>query len=159
MQLAGNLSSKVLLVFDIQIRGISKKNYPGIYPGHNFCQDPGPRHSVMVCRKNWEICLQNNSNVFKMWKTGKMFKDLDKLESGSDKTIFIEVISVTEGKLNGQCSTAGNYLRYILDEKWIIDSGCSQERKRPNSFKDTLKYKNQGFALVLLVRFQIECYV
>ena len=42
-------------------------------------------------------------------------------------------------------SAAGNDLRCILDEKQIINSWCCQEKKRQNSFKDALKYKDQLF--------------
>lgn len=39
-QLVGRLLSKVLLVFDYLIRGISKKNSPGIYLELDFCWGP-----------------------------------------------------------------------------------------------------------------------
>lgn len=43
-------------------------------------------------------------------------------------------------------SAVENDLRSILDEKQIINLWCCQEKKkRQNSFKDALEYKNQLF--------------
>lgn len=75
-------------------------------------------------------------------------EELDKLDSESDRIIFIEVIAFMERKLNGQCIhllKQEMILRCILDEKQIISSWCCQEKKRQSSFKDALKYKNQLF--------------
>jgi len=72
-QLVGGLLSKVLLVFDYQIRSISKLNSPGIYPELNFCL--GPKGPIFSSNLEGELgnMLENTQVVQKMGKTGTTF--------------------------------------------------------------------------------------